>query len=351
MLASPAMHRFLAACRGLPVDRTPVWMMRQAGRYLPEYRAVRAKTTFLGLCKTPELACEVTLQPIDRYGMDAAILFSDILIPLGAMGLDLQFGEEGPHLGSPVRTEADIARLSVPDPETEMPFVAQAVRLIKQGLAGRAPLIGFAGAPFTLASYAVEGGGSKNYTHLKRLLFARPELAERLLDVLARTVAESLRAQVAAGAEAVQIFDTWAGILAPEDFARFARGPAMKVIQLLRASPEWQGGGVPIIYYAANGVAPYLEQIAQAGAEVAGVDWRIDLATARARLGPGIAVQGNLDPTALFAPPAEIRRRVHAILAAAGPRGHIFNLGHGVLPETDPEHVRAMVDAVHDYRA
>ncbi len=348
------MHRFLAACRRLPVDRTPVWMMRQAGRYLPQYRAVRSKTTFLGLCKTPDLATEVTLQPIDEFGFDAAILFSDILIPLEAMGVALEFNEEGPHLPQPVRTAADVERLVIPDPELTMPFVPEAVRRIKKGLAGRVPLIGFAGAPFTLASYAVEGGGSKNYTHLKGLIFRSPETAHVLLDKVARTMALYLRAQVAAGAEAVQLFDTWAGILAPRDFEEFALRYARQVISELRASPEWSvpGGGPPIIYFPANGCAPYLEAVTSAGADVIGIDWRIDLDVARRRLGPGVAVQGNLDPTALFLPPDKIVERVKGVLAqAGGAPGHIFNLGHGVLPETNPEHVRAMVQAVQQHSA
>jgi uroporphyrinogen decarboxylase len=347
------MHRFLAACRRLPVDRTPVWMMRQAGRYLPQYRAVRSKTTFLGLCKSPDLAAEVTIQPIDEFGMDAAILFSDILIPLEAMGLPLEFNEDGPHLPRPVRHAADVERLGIPDPEATMPFVPEAVRRIKAGLAGRVPLIGFAGAPFTLASYAVEGGGSKNYTHLKGLIFREPSVAHTLLEVTARTVAIYLRAQVAAGAEAVQLFDTWAGILSPRDFEEFALRYVRSIISELRESPEWQGpdGGPPIIYYPANGVAPYLEQVASAGADVVGIDWRIDLDVARRRLGPNLAVQGNLDPTALFLPKDKIAERVQAVLAQAGPTGHVFNLGHGVLPETDPEHVRAMVAAVQQSHA
>jgi uroporphyrinogen decarboxylase len=347
------MHRFLAACRRLPVDRTPVWMMRQAGRYLPQYRAVRAKTTFLGLCKTPALATEVTLQPIDEFGMDAAILFSDILIPLEAMGLPLEFNEDGPHLPRPVRVAADVERLGIPDPEATMPFVMEAVRQIKAGLAGRVPLIGFSGAPFTLASYAVEGGGSKNYTHLKGLIFRAPEIAHLLLDKVARTTALYLRAQVAAGAEAVQIFDTWAGILSPRDFDEFALAPVKTIIAELRASAEWKdAGSPPIIYYPANGVSPYLERVATAGADVIGIDWRIDLDVARRRLGPDVAVQGNLDPTALFLPKDQIAERVRAILAQGGAgTGHVFNLGHGVLPETDPEHVRAMVAAVQQSHA
>ena len=348
------MHRFLAACRRLPVDRTPVWMMRQAGRYLPQYRAVRSKTTFLGLCKTPDLAAEVTIQPIDEFGMDAAILFSDILIPLEAMGLPLEFNEDGPHLPKPVRVPADIERLGIPDPESTMPFVMEAVRQIRAGLAERVPLIGFSGAPFTLASYAVEGGGSKNYTHLKRLLFGSPAEAHKLLDKVARTTSLYLRAQVAAGAQAVQIFDTWAGILSPRDFEEFALRYVKQIIAELRASPEWQGadGGPPIIYYPANGVSPYLEQVAGAGADVIGIDWRMDLDLARKRLGPNLAVQGNLDPTALFLPKEKIAERVRAILEqGGGGTGHVFNLGHGVLPETDPEHVRAMVSAVQQSHA
>jgi len=347
------MHRFLAACRRLPVDRTPVWMMRQAGRYLPAYRAVRSKTTFLGLCKTPDLATEVTLQPIDEFGMDAAILFSDILIPLEAMGLPLEFNEDGPHLPRPVRAMADIERLGIPDPEATMPFVMEAVRKIKAGLAGRVPLIGFSGAPFTLASYAVEGGGSKNYTHLKGLIFRSPAAAHLLLERVARTCALYLRAQAAAGAEAVQIFDTWAGILSPRDFEEFALRYVKSMISELRESPEWKvpGGGPPIIYYPANGVSPYLEQVASAGADVVGIDWRIDLDVARKRLGSGVAVQGNLDPTALFLPKDKIAERVRTVLEQGGGTGHVFNLGHGVLPETDPEHVRAMVAAVQQSHA
>jgi uroporphyrinogen decarboxylase len=345
------MHRFLAACRRLPVDRTPVWMMRQAGRYLPQYRAVRAKTTFLGLCKSPELASEVTLQPIDEFGFDAAIIFSDILIPLEAMGLPLEFTEDGPHLPSPVRQDADVARLGIADPEDGMPFVMEAIRRTVKGLGGRAPLIGFCGAPFTLASYAVEGGGSKNYTHLKKMMFARPDAAHALLGKVARTVSEFLRAQVAAGCEAVQIFDTWAGILSPRDFEEFALRYVRAIIADLRSAPEWAGGGPPIIYYPANGVSPYLELVATAGADVIGIDWRIDLELARRRLGMGLAVQGNLDPSALFLPPAAIESRVKTILeqGRVAP-GHIFNLGHGVLPETDPEHVRTMIRAVHEHR-
>ncbi len=342
-------HRFLRACQRLPVDRTPAWMMRQAGRYLPQYRAVRQRASFLELCKNPDLACEVTLQPIDEFAPDAAILFCDILIPLEAMGMTLEFTEEGPQLPSPIRTPADVDRLSTPDPEEGTPFVMEAIRRIKKGLAGRVPLIGFAGAPLTLAAYAVEGGGSQQYADLKKLLFADPVTAHALLAKITATIVRYLEAQVAAGAEALQLFDTWAGILAPADYEEYAGRYARAVIDGLRASPTWAAGGVPIIYYV-NGGAPLLEQMQGTGADVIGLDWKIDMADARRRLG-ATAVQGNLDPTHLFASPERIEERVRRILAAAGPVGHVFNLGHGVLPPTDPEHVRAMFAAVRKHGA
>ncbi|MSP16684.1 MAG: uroporphyrinogen decarboxylase [Myxococcales bacterium] len=341
-------HRFLRACLRLPVDRTPVWMMRQAGRYLPQYRAVRATTSFLGLCKNPELACEVTMQPINEFGFDAAILFSDILIPVEAMGVPLEFGDEGPKL-EPLRDRAAIARLIDPDPEATMPFVPEAVRCIKRALDGRVPLIGFAGAPFTLAAYAVEGSGSKEWRRAKALLFSDPVAGHDLLERFTRTVCRYLEAQVAAGADAVQIFDSWAGTLSPADFDEFALRWARELISRLRASPAFAARRVPIIYFA-NGCAPYLGRLASSGADVLGIDWRVDLGEARARLGSEVAVQGNLDPAALFAPPSEIERRVEGVIRSAGDApGHIFNLGHGVQPETNPEHVRAMVAAVHRY--
>lgn len=348
---APTDYLFLRACRRQPVERTPVWMMRQAGRYLPQYRAVRSKVSFIELCKTPELACEVTLQPIDEFGFDAAILFSDILVPLEAMGMGLVFDDDGPSLPDPVRDRAGIDRLRVPDPETELGFVCDAVRLIRSNLEGRVPLIGFAGAPFTLATYAVEGGGSKSYTHTKALMFQDPEAAHALLDKLAACCATYLEAQVAAGAQAVQLFDSWAGILSPRDFREFALRPAKLVIDMLRASPTWQSGGVPIIYFV-NGCAPYLDDYASSGADVLGVDWRVDLGEVRRRVGQGVALQGNMDPTCLFLPPERIRERVGEVLASHGNGpGHIFNLGHGVLPPTNPEHVRAMVQAVRELSA
>jgi uroporphyrinogen decarboxylase len=338
---------FLRACRRQPVERTPVWMMRQAGRYLPQYREVRARVSFIELCKTPDLACEVTLQPIDEFGFDAAILFCDILIPLEAMGMALDF-TPAPVLPDPVRNRAAIDRLVVPDPEGTMPFVMEAVRKIRKALDGRVPLIGFAGAPFTLASYAVEGGGSKSYPNLKAMLYQQRDAAHALLDKLSECCATYLEAQVAAGAQAIQLFDSWAGILSQRDFREFALRYAKLTFERLRSSPTWNESPVPIIYFV-NGCAPYLDDYADSGADVLGIDWRIDLDVARARLGTDVAVQGNLDPTCLFLPPDELRARVEEVLEKAGDApGHVFNLGHGVLPMTDPESVRVMVNSVKE---
>jgi uroporphyrinogen decarboxylase len=349
MLAMPD-SLFLRACRRQPVERTPIWMMRQAGRYLPAYRAVRARASFLDLCRNPDLSCEVTLQPIDEFGFDAAILFSDILITLPAMGLEVAFPDAGPKIATPIRTQAAIDALAVPDPEAELPYVMAAVRQIKRALAGRVPLIGFAGAPLTMLTYAVEGGGSKDYAHTKAMLYGAPASAHALLDKLARTCATYLEAQIAAGVDAVQIFDSWGGIVSPGDFREYPLRYARRVIDMLRASPGWKAKPVPIIYFV-NGCAPYLDDYASSGADVLGVDWRVGIDEVRRRVGDGVALQGNLDPGALFATPAEIRTRVADILARAGKTGHIFNLGHGVLPETDPEHVRAMVTAVKELSA
>jgi uroporphyrinogen decarboxylase len=338
---------FLRACRREPVERTPIWMMRQAGRYLPQYRAVREKVSFLELCKTPELACEVTLQPIDELGFDAAILFADILLPLEAMGLAVEFNP-APVIAHPVRDRAGLDALGVPDPEDELGYVMDAVRTIRGALAGRVPLIGFAGAPFTMATYAVEGGGSKSYAHTKGMMFADPEAFHGLLDLLARTTAAYLAAQVRAGAQAVQLFDSWAGVLAPPDFREFALRHARRTIELLREYPEVQAGRIPIIYFV-NGCAPYLADYASSGADVLGVDFRVDIGQVRAAVGDGVALQGNLDPTVLFGDDATVRRRVADVLASHGRRlGHIFNLGHGVLPATDPARVRTMVESVRE---
>ncbi|MFT3698196.1 MAG: uroporphyrinogen decarboxylase [Kofleriaceae bacterium] len=345
MVDQTAEHLFLRACRRQPVERTPIWMMRQAGRYLPAYMATKQKAgSFLNLCSTPELACEVTLQPIDEFGFDAAILFSDILVTLPGMGIPIDFPDSGPKIGKPVRASADIAALKIPEP---VPYVLEAVRMIKKALNNRVPLIGFAGAPFTMLTYAVEGGGSKDYALTKKLLYGAPKDAHLLLDKLAKTCASYLAAQVAAGVDAVQIFDSWAGIVSPGDFREYPLRYAKQVIAELRAQIPRT---VPIIYFA-NGCAPYLDDYASSGADVLGVDWRVGIDEVRRRVGDSVALQGNLDPGALFATPSEIRARVADILARAGDRGHIFNLGHGVLPETNPEHVRAMVTAVKELSA
>ncbi len=326
--------------------------MRQAGRYLPEYRELREKHDFLTSCKTPELACEITLQPIRRLGVDAAILFSDILIPLPGMGVDVEF-KPGPVLERTVKSVADVDALRVPDPEESTSFVLDAIRLIRSELGGDPPVIGFAGAPFTMATYLVEGGGSKSYLDLRALLFGEPDTAARLLDVCAETAGRYLAAQVRAGAQAAMLFDTWAGLLSPADYRRFALPAARKALDIVA-----QAGPVPRIYYAGE-PAGYLEAARETGADVIGVDWRVDLAEARRRLGSGVAIQGNLDPGSLLGPPAEIRRRVDLVLRSAlgpgappveetpGPAiGHVFNLGHGILSTTPPDHAKALVEAV-----
>jgi uroporphyrinogen decarboxylase len=357
----PDMSLFLRACRGElappnapgePV-RTPVWLMRQAGRYMPEYRATRARAgDFLTLCRTPDLACEVTLQPIERLGVDAAILFSDILVPLPPMGIPLQFTDEGPRL-EPVRAEGDVARLVVPEPDA-CRFVYDAVRLCRRALdektGGAVPLIGFAGAPFTLFTYAVEGRTSKQFTKSKQMLFAAPETAHELLDKLTRTVIGYLKAQVEAGAQALQLFDSWVGILGSEDFAVFAAPYVERVLTELRPL------GVPLIYFA-HGASALYEQVGALPADVFAVDWRMPIDVAARRLGPSRdgkkrVLQGNLDPGVLLGPIPEIERRAFDILRRAERAGfgHIFNLGHGVVPETPVEHVLALVQAVHRYR-
>jgi uroporphyrinogen decarboxylase len=338
-------HPFLAACRRLPAGVTPVWLMRQAGRYLPEYRAIRARLDFLELCKRPDAAAEVTLLPVERLGVDAAILFADILLLVEPLEVGLEFARgEGPVIARPVRTAADVARLPERPPAETVPFVFETVRQVRRALGGRVPLIGFAGAPFTVASYLVEGGASRDYAETKRLMHADPGAWHALLGLLARGTAAYLAGQIAAGAEAVQLFDSWVGALGPDDYRRFVLPHTRAVIEALPA-------GVPVIHFG-TGTAGLLEALRAAGGDVIGLDWRIELGAGWARLGPDVAVQGNLDPAALLAPPAEIRRRVAAILRQAGGRpGHVFNLGHGVLPSTPVDHVRAMVDAVHELSA
>ncbi len=345
---------FLRACRREAVERTPTWIMRQAGRYLPEYRQVRERYDFLTTCRTPALACELTLQPIRRLGVDAAILFSDILVPLPGMGLDVTFAP-GPHLEHPVRTVAAVEALRVPDPHEATPYVLEAIRAIRRELSSDVALIGFAGAPFTMATYMVEGGGSKSFAAIKRLMWNEPATAHQLLGKCADTVGAYLAAQVEAGAQAVMLFDTWAGILSPVDHAAFAAAYARRVFDHVAAAAP--GGRALRIYYAGDS-AGSLENCRGIGADVIGVDWRISLAAARQRLGPDLALQGNLDPTILLGPPALIRDRAAAVLAEAragqgseapGPaRGHIFNLGHGILPSTPPEHAQVLVETVRD---
>jgi uroporphyrinogen decarboxylase len=333
---------FLKACRGEATSYTPIWIMRQAGRYLPEYHRVRDKVTFLELCKSPELAAEVTIQPVDILGVDAAILFSDILVPIEAMGMPLEFHEKrGPVLSPPVRDRAGIDKLIVPDPEETMGFVMATIRLLRRELAGRVPLIGFSGAPFTLATYMIEGGSSKSFFATKKMMYSAPELYAALLEKITACTISYLRAQAAAGAQALQIFDSWAGVLAPCDFEEFALPYVKRIISAL------DGVGVPIIYFANNG-ATLLELAKTSGADVLGLDWRIDIGEAVARVGKEVSVQGNLDPCALLLPEAKLEQRVGRILARAkGGRGHIFNLGHGILPETPPEKAKFLVEAVH----
>lgn len=335
---------FLKACRGEKVAYTPVWLMRQAGRYLPEYQAVRAEVDFLTLCKTPELAAKVTLQPVDKLNVDAAILFSDILIPVEAMGMHLSFSDKrGPILSEPIRNKSGVDRLLIPDTEDAMPFVIETIKILRKELEKKVPLIGFAGAPFTLATYMIEGGSSKNFLHTKKMMFQNPGLFHSLMDKITTTVILYLGTQIKAGAQAVQLFDTWAGVLTPEDYKEF-EFPYIK-----RAVAELKKEGVPIIYFA-NECAGLLKEIKKTGADVIGVDWRIDLREAIKRLGKKVAVQGNLDPCALFLPKEKIGERVEDILwKGEFAKGHIFNLGHGILPETPVENAITMVEAVHKY--
>ena len=334
--------RLLRAARRQPVDVTPVWVMRQAGRYLPEYRTIRGKVEFLELCKTPDLAAEVTVQPVTRLGVDAAIIFSDILIPVEAMGMELELGDKGPHFPHPLRTAADVARLGVPDPEEATGFVAEAIRRTRGALSDAVPVIGFAGAPFTLAAYRVEGGGSKSFILIKRLLFEQPKLAHALFEKLTETLIPYLKMQVEAGARIVQVFDSWGGELGPEDYETFALPYVQRIVHALKAT------GVPVIVFGTS-MSMLLPQLVRTGADVIGCDWRIQLDEARTRVGEGVALQGNLDPLALFLPQAQLEARVQDILRRAGPLGHIFNLGHGILPPTSPEAAKAMVDAVHRF--
>lgn len=339
--------RLLRALRREPVDVTPVWLMRQAGRYLPEYRATRERAgSFLALCTNPELACEVTLQPVRRFPLDAAILFSDILTIPHAMGLGLEFDDSGPHFRHPVRSEADIARLGVPDPEDALRYVLDTVRLVRRELDGAVPLIGFAGSPWTLATYMVEGAGSRDFRTVKGLLQASPAAAARLLEVLSEAVAVYLNAQIAAGAQAVMIFDTWGGVLTERAYLEYSLRPMRRVVE--RLERESGGRRVPVILFTKGG-ASWLEAQAATGADALGLDWTLSLATARARVGDRVALQGNLDPAMLTAPPERLHHEVAQVLAEYGHgSGHVFNLGHGITPDIAPEQVALLVDAVHE---
>ena len=343
--------RLLRALRRAPVDATPVWLMRQAGRYLPEYRELRERAgSFMGLCTNPEWACEVTLQPLRRFDLDAAILFSDILTIPDAMGLGLHFrAGEGPAFEHPVRDARAIRDLPVPDPETELRYVMDAVRLIRRELNGKVPLIGFAGSPWTLATYMVEGHSSRDFARAKQLLYEEPEQASLLLERLTDSVIAYLGAQVAAGAQALMVFDTWGGILNPGHFREFSLSCLARIARETRRGAD--GDRVPLILFTKGGGA-HLEELADTGAEGLGIDWTLDIGEARMRVGDKVALQGNLDPVVLHAAPDTIRRQAGAVLDSfgAGP-GHVFNLGHGVTPDVKPARVAALVDAVHELSA
>lgn len=338
--------RLLRALMRQPVDRTPVWMMRQAGRYLPEYRATRARAgDFLSLCKNTPLACEVTLQPLERYPLDAAILFSDILTIPDALGLGLYFETgEGPKFRRTIRSAADVDALPTLTAETDLDYVMNAVSTIRRELNGRVPLIGFSGSPWTLATYMVEGGSSKDFREAKRLMYSEPAVMHRLLDHLATAVTDYLNSQIRAGAQAVQIFDTWGGVLSTWAYDEFSLQYMKKIVNGL--TREREGRRVPVILFTKNG-GQWLESIADSGADAIGLDWTTDIGNARARIGDRVALQGNMDPAMLFAPPERIRQEVADILRrfGSGP-GHIFNLGHGITPDVDPAHAGAFIDAV-----
>lgn len=342
---------YLRALARESVPRTPVWVMRQAGRYLPEYLATRKKAgDFMTLCSTPELACEVTLQPIDRFDLDAAILFSDILTIPDAMGLGLHFEVgEGPKFSNPVRTRADVEKLPVPDPSAELRYVTDAVSLIRQELKGRVPLIGFSGSPWTLATYMIEGGGSKDFAKVKGMLFSEPALLHTLLDKTARAVIDYLNAQVEAGAQSLMVFDTWGGALSPANYREFSLRYMQQIVDGL--TREADGRRVPVVLFTKNG-GQWLSDMADTGCDGLGVDWTTDLADARIRTGDRVALQGNLDPSVLYGSPDSIRAEVKTVLDSYGDApGHVFNLGHGIHQHVNPEHLGVMVEAVRELSA
>jgi uroporphyrinogen decarboxylase len=351
-MSAPALTNdlLLRALLREPTTRRPIWLMRQAGRYLPEYRATRTKAGgFLQMCTNPEIACEITLQPVDRFPLDAAILFSDILTIPHAMNLGLEFeAGEGPKFERPVRTAADIDKLGIPDPGRELKYVVDAVARVRRELRGRVPLIGFAGSPWTVATYMVEGGGSKTFGVIKRMMYEAPRELHRLLEILARSTILYLNAQIAAGAQAVMVFDTWGGVLTPAQYREFSLRYMEQIIASL--TREADGRRVPNIVFTKGG-GQWLAEIAAIGCDAAGVDWTTDLKTAREAVGGRIALQGNLDPSALYSPPDVLRAEALRVLDSYGPgSGHVFNLGHGITPEVDPERVALLVETVQGYK-
>ncbi len=341
--------RYLRALLKQPVDVTPVWMMRQAGRYLPEYKATRAVAgDFMSLCKNAELACEVTLQPLRRFPLDAAILFSDILTIPDAMGLGLYFETgEGPRFKNPITCKADVDKIGLPDPEGELQYVMNAVRTIRRELKGEVPLIGFSGSPWTLATYMIEGGSSKAFTKIKKMAFAEPAILHALLEKLADSVTEYLNAQIAAGAQSVMVFDTWGGVLSPRDYKEFSLQYMERIVSGL--TRENEGRKVPVTLFTKNG-GMWLESIAATGCDAVGLDWTIDIKDARARIGDKVALQGNMDPSMLYAQPQRIEQEVATILEGYGEgSGHVFNLGHGIHLDVPPENAGVFVDAVHKF--
>jgi len=341
--------RFLRALLKQPVDRTPVWMMRQAGRYLPEYRATRAEAgSFMDLCQNADLACEVTLQPLERYPLDAAILFSDILTIPDAMGLGLRFETgEGPIFDKPIKNQADVDALFVPDMGSDLGYVMNAVSTIRKNLDGKVPLIGFSGSPWTLATYMVEGGSSKQFGKVKGMMFENPKMMHQILDVLADSVTAYLNAQIEAGAQAVQIFDTWGGLLTPRDYKAFSLDYMAKIVDGL--IKEYDDREIPVIMYTKGG-GQWLDAMAATGAHCLGIDWTMDMGDARAQVGDKVALQGNMDPTVLYASPDRVRQEVKSVLESYGSgTGHVFNLGHGIHPGIDPDTVDAFINAVVDY--
>lgn len=340
--------RFLRALMRQPVDTTPIWIMRQAGRYLPEYREVRAQAgSFMNLCKNPDLACEVTLQPLDRFALDAAILFSDILTIPDAMGLGLDFTEgEGPRFAKPVRDAAAIRALGVPDPEQELRYVIDAVRVIRRELNGRVPLIGFSGSPWTLATYMVEGGSSKEFARIKGLMYDDPASMHHLLGVVADSVISYLNAQIEAGAQAVMVFDTWGGNLAHAAYLEFSLAYMQRIVDGLKRENE--GRRVPVVLFTKGG-GHWLEAMSETGCDALGLDWTVDIGKARARVGDKVALQGNMDPCVLYASPDRIREQATAVIERFGHgTGHVFNLGHGIHQHINPDHVTVLVDTVHE---